>query len=53
MVKDNELFFDYKLKKGQLTTRNAIKILDLNGYPKEVINEAKKIAELVEIEKKR
>jgi hypothetical protein len=33
VVKDNEVFFDYKLKKGSLRYGNAIKILGLNGYP--------------------
>jgi len=36
----NELSFDYKLKSGILKTRNAIKILELYGYPMEIINEA-------------
>lgn len=45
IVKDGYIYFDYKLKKGQLTTRNAIRILELNEYPAEVIVEARKIAE--------
>lgn len=32
--------FDYKLKEGKLKNRNAIQILQLNGYPKKVIEEA-------------
>ncbi|WP_010182898.1 MutS-related protein [Aquimarina agarilytica] len=32
--------FDYKLKTGKLKNRNAIKILEINDYPKEIINEA-------------
>lgn len=45
---NNELLFDHKLKKGKLKTRNAIKILELYGYPKEVINEAKRVEQLIE-----
>ncbi len=40
-VEANELTFDHKLKNGKLKTRNAIKILELYDYPKEVISEAK------------
>ena len=36
--------FDYKLKGGKLTNRNAIKILQINDYPAEVINEAIEIS---------
>ena len=38
---DNTLFFDHKLKKGKLKTRNAIKILELYNYPPEIISDAK------------
>ena len=38
----NKLSFDYKLKFGPLRTRNAIKILELYGYPMEIINNANK-----------
>ncbi|MGL4990294.1 MAG: MutS-related protein [Sarcina sp.] len=34
------LSFDYKLKKGVLKTRNAIKLLKFIGYPDEIINGA-------------
>ena len=43
-VENSSILFDYKLKKGSLATRNAIRILELNGYPKEVTNEAKEIS---------
>jgi len=36
--------FDYKLKPGKLQTTNAIRILELNDYPKEVVAEATKLA---------
>ena len=42
-IENEELFFDHKLKKGKLKTRNAIKILDLYKYPSEIIKEAKNI----------
>ena len=42
MIKENKLSFDHKLKKGKLTTRNAIKILAMYDYPKEIILDAKK-----------
>jgi hypothetical protein len=50
-VDDNNIDFDYKLKPGKLTHRNAIKILKLNQYPEEVIEEAMKIAEKLDEEK--
>ncbi len=36
--------FDYTLKGGKLKNRNAIRILQLNDYPKEIIDEAIKIS---------
>ncbi|MRT92460.1 DNA mismatch repair protein MutS [Ancylomarina sp. 16SWW S1-10-2] len=36
--------FDYKLKSGKLKNRNAIKILQINGYPESVIQEANSLA---------
>ena len=35
-----DLTFDYKLREGVMTQRNAIKILGLAGYPKEVVEDA-------------
>lgn len=43
-VDDNAIHFDYKLKPGRLTTRNAIKILELNNYPLQITNEANTIS---------
>ncbi len=45
MVNNNNVDFDYKLKKGPLKHRNAIKILQLNNYPKKIIDEAMKLSE--------
>jgi hypothetical protein len=39
-IKDSQVYFDYKIKQGKCTGRNAIKLLELSGYPKEIINEA-------------
>lgn len=39
-VTENRLVFDYQLHAGPLTTRNAIRILELYDYPPEVIAEA-------------
>ncbi len=39
--KDNKTVdFDYKLKEGKLKNRNAIRILQINDYPEEIIKEA-------------
>lgn len=40
--------FDYKLKVGRLTNRNAIKILEMNNYPKEVIDDAMRVAQVMD-----
>ena len=44
VVDNNTIRFDYKLKPGKLTTRNAIKILELANYPEQIIDEARKIS---------
>ena len=36
--------FDFKLKEGKLKNRNAIKILQINGYPEGIIKEAIEIS---------
>lgn len=43
-VNDKNVGFDYKLKVGSLKNRNAIRILEINDYPKEVVKEAIEIA---------
>ncbi len=50
-VEERNISFDYKIKPGKMKTRNAIKILELNGYPPELIAEARRLAE--EMDKKR
>lgn len=44
IVKDNNVDFDYKLKEGKLKNRNAIRILQINDYPSDLINEAIEIS---------
>ncbi len=46
-VVDEKIYFDFKLKYGKLTTKNAIRILELSDYPKEITDEAKEIAEML------
>ncbi|HYF67436.1 MAG TPA: DNA mismatch repair protein MutS [Ohtaekwangia sp.] len=40
-IESDELHFDHKLKPGQLTTRNAIKLLELANYPTDITREAR------------
>lgn len=40
-VTDNDIAFDYKLKQGATTTRNAIKLLDFMGFEHEIVSHAK------------
>ena len=44
IVDNNKIHFDYKLKAGMLTTKNAIRILELNNFPTQIINEAKTLS---------
>ena len=44
-VVDGRLVFDYQLHTGPLTTRNAIRILELYDYPPELIAEAYAVQE--------
>jgi DNA mismatch repair ATPase MutS len=44
IVQQDTVVFDYKLKVGPLTDTNAIRILELNQYPEEVIQEAVQLA---------
>ncbi len=40
-VEGESIQFDYKLKQGNLNKTNAIRILEVNGYPSQVIKEAR------------
>lgn len=44
-VVDGDIFFPYKLMSGPATTRNAIKLLEIMGYDKAVIDKARVQAE--------
>ena len=46
-VTDDRLLFDYKLKKGIAKEGNAIKILELCGYPPELVQSAKDILPMI------
>lgn len=44
VVQNGTILFDYIIKPGKLINTNAIRILELNGYPAEVIAEAIQLA---------
>lgn len=44
-VREGDVFFNYRLKTGKATTRNAIKLLELMGYDHRVIERASEQAE--------
>ena len=44
IVEEGSVGFDYKLKEGQLKNRNAIRILEINNYPKPLVTEAIELA---------
>ncbi|MBR5361336.1 MAG: hypothetical protein IK123_10645 [Lachnospiraceae bacterium] len=44
-VQNDDISFAYKLLPGRATTRNAIRLLDIMGYDKELVAEAEKMAE--------
>jgi acid stress-induced BolA-like protein IbaG/YrbA len=48
IINKNIIDFDYKLKGGRLQNRNAIRILDINDYPKEIVNEAMAISRVLD-----
>lgn len=48
VVNENKVDFDYQLKEGKLTNRNAIRILQINEYPDTVINEAIEISKILD-----
>ncbi len=41
-LQDGKLLFDHQLKPGPLQTRNAIRILEMAGYPQAIIDDAQK-----------
>ena len=44
-VEENQVLFDYKLKEGRATSRNAIKLLNAYGFPKSIIESASDMAD--------
>lgn len=40
-----DVVFDYMLQKGKATSRNAIRLLQMLGYPEEIIKEAEQMVE--------
>ena len=44
-INEGDIHFNYRLKNGKATTRNAIKLLELMGYSREIIEEASAMAE--------
>ena len=44
-VTDDKVEFDYLLQEGRATSRNAIKLLRMLGYPEEIIDRAERTAE--------
>ena len=53
VVQKGEIVFDYKIKPGNLSNTNAIRILELNAYPVEVTREANRLASQFYREKRR
>lgn len=46
-IEKNTITFDHKIKKGALTEKNAIKLLERNGYPHLIIEEARQLEKLL------
>jgi len=44
-IEQNQLYFDYLLKQGKLKNHNAIRLLEVVGYPEDVVSEAISITE--------
>ena len=47
-VKEHEVVFNYLLKKGRVTTRNAIRLLEMTGYKESLVEGAKRSVEAFE-----
>ncbi len=45
-IKDGDVLFNYQLKKGRATTRNAIKLLEIIGYERNIISKAQRQADI-------
>lgn len=51
MIDKKSVDFDFKLKQGKLKNRNALRILEINDYPKDVISEAIEISKELDLSK--
>jgi DNA mismatch repair ATPase MutS len=45
IIQNQQMTFDYKLQAGTSSTRNAIAILSMSGYPKPIVAEALKVVD--------
>ena len=45
IIQNNDIFFPYKIKSGKALSKNAILLLDMMGYNKDIVNSANKMAE--------
>jgi len=45
IIENQQMTFDYKLQHGTSSTRNAIAILSMFGYPKPIVAEALKVVD--------
>jgi DNA mismatch repair ATPase MutS len=45
IIQDQKMAFDYKIREGTSSTRNAIAILDMFGYPKAVVARALEVVD--------
>ena len=43
-IREHDVFFNYQLKNGRATTRNAIKLLEIIGYDPQIIKDAQESA---------
>jgi len=51
-ITDHKFYFDYKIHEGTTFSGNAIKLLEIKGYPEEIINEAGSVRNLLLNKKK-
>lgn len=42
-IEENSVLFDYKVREGAARTRNAIKLMKINGFPDEIIDMAESL----------
>ncbi len=45
-IKDGDVLFNYQLEKGRATTKNAIKLLEIIGYERNIIYKAQRQADI-------